>query len=534
MHWLKDMGLGTSIRIAFAGAAIIAGSIGPASAQQNVLRIKMVGDLKQIDPIWTTAFPVRDMAYLVWDTLFAMDKEYKIQPQMVGKYEISADQKIYTLTLRDGLKWHDGGDVTSTDCIASLERWMTKDSLGSELKKYIDRFEVVDAKTFRLVLREPWGLTLAALGKPSSYVPFMMPERLAKTPSDKDVTQPIGSGPYMMKMDEWAPGAKAVYVKNPNYVPRAEPPSFMAGGKVAKIDRIERIHIPDEVSAVNALIAGEIDYMEGVPPDLLPLIENSANVKMMIRDPLGKSIQVVLNHLQPPFNNVKLRHAVQHALNQKDIQQAYFGNRSELYKICPAMFFCGAPYETDVNSERYMKQDFGKAQVLLKEAGYDGTPIVVLHNSDQKEFDDYLTVIVQSLRKAGFTVDDQRIDVASVFSRRASKAPAKEGGWHLFATGWGGVDLMNPATNVFMTGACDKAWFGWPCDEELQKLRASFFVAATDAERKEIAMKLQARANEVVTFIPMGQNFVVGARSMKLDGIIGGPVSSFWNITKSN
>ncbi|MBN9062667.1 MAG: ABC transporter substrate-binding protein [Rhizobiales bacterium] len=518
-------------RAALAGALITGAT---AASAETVLRIKMVGDLKQIDPIWTSNFPVRDMAYLVWDTLFAMDKDYKVQPQMVGKYDVSADGKTYTITLRDGLKWHDGGDVTSEDCIASLERWMTRDPLGGELKKYLDRFESVDAKTFKLMLKEPWGLTLTALAKPSSYVPFMMPARLARTPADKEITQPIGSGPFMMKMDEWQPGAKAVYVKNPNYAPRSEPASFMAGGKIAKVDRIERIHIPDEVSAVNALLAGEIDYMEGVPPDMLPLIERSKDVEMMIRDPLGKSVQVVLNHTQPPFNNIKIRQAVQYALSQKDFQEAYFGDRTKLYKICPAIFFCGAPYETDVNSERYMHQDFEKAKALLKEGGYDGTPIVVLHQSDQKEFDDYMTVAVQALRKAGFVVDDQRIEAAQVFARRASKAPAAQGGWHIFSTGWGGVDLMNPATNVFVTGACDKAWFGWPCDEELQKLRASFFAATTDDQRKQIAIKLQARANEIVTFIPMGQNFIVGARSKKLQGLLDGPVSSFWNATKSN
>ena len=522
-------------KLALAAVAVAAMTGLPHGARaDSVLRIKMVGDLKQIDPIWTTAFPVRDMAYLVWDTLFAMDKDFKVQPQMVGKYDISSDGTVYTMTLRDGLKWHDGGDVTSADCIASLQRWMTKDSLGGELKKHLDKFEEVDAKTFKLVLKEPWGLTLAALGKPSSYVPFMMPKRLAETPSDKEISAPIGSGPYIMKVDEWVPGGKAVYVKNPNYVPRSAPASFMAGGKIAKVDRIERIHIPDDVSAVNALINGEIDYMEGVPPDMLPLIERSTTAEMSIRDPLGKSVQIVLNHLYPPFNNVKIRQAVQYALSQKNIQEAYFGNRTQLYKLCPAIFFCGTPFETDVNSERYMKQDTEKAKALLKEAGYDGTPIVLLHNADQKEFDDYLTVVVQDLRKAGFTVEDTRLEVASIFQRRASKAAPAQGGWNMFATAWGGIDQMSPITNVYVSGACDKAWFGWPCDEELQKLRASFFEAKTDDDRKAIAIKIQARTNDVVTFIPMGQNFLITARSKKLDGLLPGPVSSFWNVSKAN
>lgn len=514
---------------AAATAALLAAA--PAGAE-TVLRIKMTGDLKQIDPIWTTSYPVRDMAYLIYDTLFATDADFKVQPQMVGKYDLSADGRVYSFTLRDGLKWNDGQPVTSADCIASLQRWMQKDTLGGELKRYLDSFEAVDAKTFKMTLKEPWGLTLAALGRISSYVPFMMPERLAKTPPDKDVTEAIGSGPFKMKMDEWVPGIKIVYVRNPDYVARGEAPSGMAGAKLAKVDRIERIHIPDDISAVNALIAGEIDYIENVPADMLPAVEANKDLVAQVRDKLGKSTQVVLNHKQPPFDNIKIRQAVQMALNQKQFMEGFYGDKTKLYKICPAIFFCGGPYESDVNSERYMNQSFDKARALLKEAGYDNTPLVVMHPTDQKEQADWGTVLVQSLRKAGFTVDDQVMDLATMFSRRANPKPVKDGGWHIFITGWGGVDMMSPATNVYITGACDKAWYGWPCDQQLQDLRNAFFKAKDEAERRDLALKIQTRSNDIVTFIPMGQSFNIPAWSKKLDGLIDAPVPIFWNVSK--
>ncbi len=521
------------LKIGAAAVTALAVMAAPAFAE-SVLRIKMTGDLQHLDPLWSTSYPVRDMSYLVYDTLFSTDADYKVQPQMVDTYTVSEDGLTYAFTLRDGLKWQDGAPVTSADCIASLERWMSKDTLGGVLKGHLDRFEKTDDKTFKIVLKEPWALTMSALGKISSYVPFMMPERLAKEASDKPIKEVIGSGPYMMKMDEWVPGSKAVLVKNPNYVPRKEPPSMMAGGKIAGVDRIERIIIPDDVSAVNALIAGEVDYLETIPPDLIKLVENNPDIVVGPRGSLGIDAELVLNHLQPPLDNVLVREAVQYAIDQTQIQQAYNGARTDLYKLCPSLYGCGGPYTTDVNSDRIMAHDTEKAKALLKEAGYDGTPLVVMHPTDIKWHDDVATVAIQQLREAGFVVDDRPVDIATTFSWRTKKDPVSAGGWHIFNAGWGVIDLMDPATNVFMTGACDKAWYGWPCDEEMQKLRAAFLSAHTDEERKDIAVKMQARANDVVPAVGGGQTVQVSAWRKDVTGIIDAPVQILWNVTKGN
>ena len=233
----------------------------------------MHSDLKIVDPIWTTAYITRNHGYMVYDTLFAMDEKGEIKPQMVDKYDVSADKLTYTFTLRDGLAWHDGAPVTAEDCVASIKRWAAKDALGQKVMTFVDTITVGDAKTFTVKLKEQTGLLIFALGKPSSNVPFMMPKRVAETDPNTQISDFTGSGPFVFKRDEWKPGDKAVYVKFDKYKPRSEPASGLAGGKVVKVDRVEWLAISDQQQAVNALLAGEIDYIEAPSHDLLPLVK---------------------------------------------------------------------------------------------------------------------------------------------------------------------------------------------------------------------------------------------------------------------
>src|SRR5215470_11385054 len=237
----------------------------------TTLRAVMHSDLKILDPIWTTAYIVRNHGYMIYDTLFATDANGEIRPQMVEKHEVSADQLTHTFTLRDGLLWHDGQPVTSEDCVASIKRWGAKDATGQKLMSFVDGFEIKDAKTFQIKLKEPTGLVLLGLGKPSSAVPFMMPKRVAETDPNTQMSDFTGSGPFVFKKDEWKPGDKTVYVRFDKYKPRSEPASGLAGGKVVKVDRVEWRAISDQQQAVNALLAGELDYVETPKHDLLPL-----------------------------------------------------------------------------------------------------------------------------------------------------------------------------------------------------------------------------------------------------------------------
>src|SRR5215470_8484514 len=256
--------------------------IKPASAaDKKTITAVMHSDLRIIDPLFTTAYITRDHGYMVFDTLLATDENFKIQPQMAD-WKVSDDKLTYTFTLRDGLKWHDGTPVTAEDCAASLKRWGKVDGMGQRLMENTASIEAADPKTITLKLKEPYGLVLESIGKPSSRVAFMMPKRLAETPPDKQIPEQIGSGPFKFVQAEFQPGVKAVYAKNTDYVPRKEPANWTAGGKVVKVDRVEWVTMPDSQTAVNALQSGDIDFMENVPWDMLPVLEANSDLKIEV------------------------------------------------------------------------------------------------------------------------------------------------------------------------------------------------------------------------------------------------------------
>src|SRR6195256_2058752 len=211
-----------------AALALLALPCGAASAKVT-LKAVMHSDVKIVDPIWTTAYITRNHGYMIYDTLFGMDEKGEIKPQMVDKYDESADKLTYTFTLRDGLIWHDGAPVTADDCIASIKRWAARDALGQKLMSFVDSMTAQDAKTFTVKLKEPTGLLTFGLAKPSSNVPFMMPKRVADTDPNTQISDFTGSGPFVFKKDEWKPGDKTVYIKNDKYKPRSEPASGFAG-----------------------------------------------------------------------------------------------------------------------------------------------------------------------------------------------------------------------------------------------------------------------------------------------------------------
>ena len=460
-----------------------------AIAAGKTITAVMHSDLRVIDPGLTTAYITRDHGYMVYDTLVATDANFKIQPQM-AEWKVSDDKLTYTFTLRDGLKWHDGKPVTAEDCVASLKRWGKNDGMGQKLMDFTASIEATDEKTITLKLKEPYGLVLDSLGKPSSLVPFMMPKRLAETEPGKAIAEQIGSGPFKFVQAEFQPGVKVAYVKNTDYVPRKEPASWTAGGKVVKVDRVEWLTMPDAQTAVNALQSGDVDFMENLPFDLLPVLEANKDLKVEVLNKFGFQTLGRMNFLHPPFDNVKVRRAAFLAMSQKPVLDALVGN-PKYYKICGAAFICDTPLATDVGSETLVKGNgMAEAKKLLAESGYDGTPVVVMAPGDVVTLKAQPIVAAQLMREAGFKVDVQATDWQTVVTRRASQKPIKEGGWNMFFTNWVGADVANPVANVSIGGRGTKGgWFGWADDPKLEQLRDAFARAATPDDQKKIAAR---------------------------------------------
>jgi peptide/nickel transport system substrate-binding protein len=498
---------------------------GPAQGEKT-LRMAPQSDLEILDPIWTTAAVTRDHGYMIYDTLFGMDAKGQVAPQMVDTYDVSKDKKTWTFTLRDGLEFHDGKPVTSEDVIASLQRWGKRDTLGQKLLTFVVSWEAVTAKTLRMKLKEPYGLVLESLGKPDGTVPFIMPKRVADTPADKQIDNYIGSGPFVFKKEEWRPGEKVVYARNAKYRPRGEPASGTAGGKVPKVDRVEWVIVKDPQTQANALAAGEIDLIDQPAFELYPSFKSNPDIQMVETNPLGAQFLLRFNHLQPPFDNPKVRRAAMAALNQPAFLQTQIGI-PEMYRTCFSVYPCNTPYATTRGMDFIAKPDLKRAQQLLKESGYNGTPVVVLRPTDQAILAKLPVVATQLLRQAGFNVDMQSMDWQTLVSRRAKKE-----GWNIFLTGSGAALVMNPLSNSPLSGACDKAWFGWPCDSELEKLRDGFAHADADKERKAIAEQIQVRAMEIGTHVPVGEYVQAVAARKTVKGLLVGYFTVMWNVEK--
>lgn len=500
-----------------------------AAGAQTTLRVVPHSDLEILDPIWTTAYITRNHGYLIYDTLFSTDANGEIKPQMVDKVDISADKMTYTFTLRDGLAWHDGAAVTAEDCVASIKRWGAKDAMGQKLMTFVGSIEVVGPKTFVIKLKEQTGLVLSALGKPSSTVPFMMPKRVAETDPNTQISDFTGSGPFVFKKDEWKPGDKIVYVKNTKYVPRSEPASGLAGGKLAKVDRIEWRAISDHQQAVNALLAGEIDLIEAPPHDLYPLIKGDANVTLFGWNTLGNQFTMRPNWLAKPFDNPKIRQALWYALNQEDFLKAVIGDAA-YYKVCKAMFVCGTALASDKGMDGLLESNFKKARELLAEAGYDGSPIVLMHSTDLQVLTNLAPVAKQLMEKAGFKVDMQSMDWQTLVARRTKKDAPNAGGWHAFLTSWVAADILNPVSAAYFNAGCDKAPFGWPCDADMEKLRDQYARETDPAKLKALAEAVQVRATQMTTHINLGQWYGFGAHRKTVTGWLPAPAPVFWNI----
>src|SRR4051812_41724642 len=505
------------------GLALGAALTAPALAEAKPLPAVMHPDLRVTDPITPTAYITRDHGYMVYDTLLATDSNFKIQPQMAD-WKVSDDKLTYTFTLRDGLKWHDGAPVTAEDCVASLQRWGKRDGMGQKLMNFVAGIEATDAKTITLKLKEPYGLVLETIAKPSSVVPFMMPKRIAETPADKAITEQIGSGPFRFVAAEFQPGVKAVYEKNKDYVPRSEPPDWASGGKVVKVDRVEWITMPDQQTAVNALQSGDIDFMENGPYDLLPVLAKDKELKIEILNKLGYQTLGRMNFLYPPFDNVKVRRAAFLAMNQKPVLDALVGN-AEYMKICGAMFGCGTPNATDVGSETMIKgSGMAEAKKALAESGYDGTPVVIMAPTDVSSLKAQPIVAAQLLRDAGFKVEVQATDWQTVVTRRASQKPVKEGGWNMFFTNWVAADILNPVSNVSTSGRgkSNGGWFGWTEDPKLEELRDKYARSTSPDEQKKLAAEVQKEIYDQVIYIPLGEYKVPSVWRKSLTGVTAG------------
>ena len=498
------------------------------TADARVLRFVPQANLTLLDPIITTAAVTANHAWMVWDTLFGINAKLEAKPQMAEGYTVSDDGRTWLIKLRPGLKWHDGEPVRAQDCAPSLARWAARDVFGQTAALAVDNWGFTDDRTIKITLKRPFPLLVQAIAQQTS---FIMPERMAKTDPFKPITEMVGSGPFRFLKDEFVTGSSAAWARFDGYVPRQEAPEWTAGGKVAHFERIEWKIIPDSATASAALQSGEVDWYEQVQADLVPLLRRNPNIVMGPSNPQGYIGGLRFNHLQAPFNDPRLRRAVQMAVNQEDYMTAIMGNDRSTWQTCRSQYPCGTTYgvETDLPVQ---KGDLEAARRLIREAGYSGQKAVVINPTDFHTIGPLGDITFDMFKKIGLNAELQSTDWGSVVQRRNSKEPADKGGWSVFHTWFTGGFILNPIITPPFRGNGAAGWFGWYDNPKIEQMTQEWLDARDDDARKRIAAAIQAENYVQAPTVTLGQFQIPTAYRRSLQGKLEATGPMFWNVKR--
>ena len=507
--------------------------LGPArAAGPTTIRFVPETEPTLLDPVTSVLAVTQQHGYMIYDQLFGMDANGVPQPQMVESDTLDAAGRVHLLVLRPGLKFHDGTPVRAADAAASIARWAQRDVVGTKLREMGLKLEVIDDRTFTVATDKPTPLVLLGLAKSASPALFVMREQDAKAEPTKPVTSRIGSGPFRFVESEYRPGDRLVYERNPDYVPRPEPPSGFAGGKRVSVDRVEFRIMPDPATASAALRAGEVDIYDAPPLDLLPLLRKQSGIEVRPLDRGGIMGVLRPNQAHAPFNDPRARQALLAATDQSEFMPAVGGTEPGGWRECLSFFGCGTAHPAENGMQAYRHPDLTKARALLAASGYKNEPILVMNPTDNPIVGPLTEIAVQRLRAAGFNVQSLPIDFATMMQRRSSMAPVADGGWDIFLTWSYDFDIRLPPTNFLLSGSCKSAWFGWPCDPAMETLRDQWASELDDTKRRAIYEQIQSHAAESVPYVPLGEFLKHVAFRKTLTGLVDVPITVFWNVTK--
>jgi peptide/nickel transport system substrate-binding protein len=520
--------------VAAAGLGLVAPRLASAQAQARVLRFVPQANLSNIDPVWSTAVVVRNHGLMIYDTLYGLGADFQPKPQMAAGHEVSDEGRRWTITLRPGLRFHDGTPVLARDCVASIARWAKRDVLGQRLDGLLDGMRAVDDTRFEIRMKKAWPGLAFALGKPSANICAIMPERVAQTDPFQQIQDFTGSGPFRFVRDEFRPGDRVIYTRFDGYVSRDEPIDFMAGGKPVHFDRVEWRVMPDPSTASAALQNNEIDWWETPLADLLPLLRRNRDIVVDLVNGAGNLGVLRFNFLHPPFDNPAVRRAVLPALDQRAFMDAAIGTDPEMSRVPAGAFTPGMPLANDAGLEVLSgPRNLEAARAALRASGYAGQRVAMLSGSDIPVLQNLSEVAADLLRRVGFNVDLQAMDWGTHIQRRTNRGPSDQGGWNAFCTTWEGFDVSVPGSHQPIRGHGAAAWAGWPTIPRLEELREAWFEAPDLAAEKRIAEEMQRVVWQEVPFLPLGQVLPRMAYRRNLTGVVKGGPALFWGVRRA-
>lgn len=494
-------------------AALSAPALGAAPVKGGTIVVATIGEPPTLDPMASTADLVGILTQHIFETLYTFDAKWNTTPLLAESMpQISSDGLTYTIALRQGIKFHDGSDMDSADVAASLKRWTETASRGKQAAKLISAIEAPDAHTVRIVLKQPYAPLTALLAMNNSAAVVMPQEKLA-TP----LKAFIGTGPYQLKAR--VPDQYIQLTRFDGYQPRAGEPDGYGGARKQYLDEIRFAPVSNANTRVESAAAGQYDYVDALPVESIAKLKNGRSDPLLLK-PFGWP-RLVLNTRQGIMSSLPARRAVQLALNEEDMLYAAFGNK-DFYSLNGDLYPQGFPWATRLGGKVYNQGDAAGAKKLLDEAKVQDRTIRIL-TSQQYEFHYKMALVAaEYLKAAGFKVDMQVVDWATLTQRRQDPAL-----WDIFITH--SPFLPEPALIDFPS----KDSPGWWDTPRRNQVLDAFNQASSPEERIKRWADVQQAVYDEVPFIKVGDFNSLAAKSPALQGVQPSPWPYFWNAWKA-
>jgi peptide/nickel transport system substrate-binding protein len=494
--------------------------VSPAVASEQprsggVFRAAMIGEPPTLDLHTTTAVIVQQITWHVYETLFTYDRQYNAVPMLVESHTTADGGRTHLFRLRRGVKFHTGKELTAADVVASLRRWGRLATPGKAVWRNVEGVEARDPSTVAMILKEPSGALLQALARPNNGA-AIYPKEIVEAAGDAPVKEYVGTGPY--RFVEHKPDRHIRLARFKDYVARSDAPNGPGGKRTAYLDEILFIPVPDVAVRLAGVETGEYHYGQQIKQDQYDRIKTLPQLVPGIIKPAGWAT-AVLNHKQGLMTDRRIRQAFQAALDMEPILAAGFGHKA-FYRVDPSLMHVEQPqWYSKAGAELYNQKNPARARALLREAGYTGTPVRWITTKEYPFMYSNALVARQQLEEAGFKVDLQVVDWATLVQRRN-----KPELYDVFST----AITFNPEP-AYNTGVqCN--WPGWWCLEDKDRWLDSVARESEPRKRKAMWEKVQQHFYEDVGRIKFGDYFTLDVTRKDVRGYTPTNELALWNV----
>ena len=490
------------VLLALAALALVTGSALTAEAQKKggILKVGNLGEPPSLDAHWTTASITETLTNHIYEGLYSLDSSNRPIPMLAESHTVSKDGLVYTFKLRQGVKFHNGKEMTSEDVVASLARWGKQSIYGKALFAQVAEWKALDKYTVEMKLKEKSAIVLISLAVPNNFGAIYPKEIAEKFAPEVKATEYIGTGPF--RLAEWKPDQYIRMVRFDEYKSRNEAPNGYGGGKTAYLDEVRFQPVPEVATRVAQVETGELDFADDLNLDAYDRLKKNANLRPLVSKPYYWLV-AVLNKKEGLMTNQKLRQAWQAAIDIEPIMKNVAGGRAEFYRMDASLAMVEiVSWHTKLSGLPWNEHNKAKVQKLLQEAGYKKEPIRFMTTQEYKWMYDFALVSKQQLEEVGFKVDLQVMDWSTLGQRRVQP---KE--YDVFTTGMG--NFFDPTHHIYLT----PTWPGWTEDEQIATLMAQLARETELKKRQELWAQMTKLFYEKVPVARYGDLF--GLRALR-------------------